>query len=109
MHVQLQNAMRSYECLCKFVVSVFKRRPLGCNDPTYPSWPDPGRGVQAPHWEADWFCDGHDQYGLSTGTKVVDVVSPRRRRPSLSTKWVGLPRAVIQPTSHARGGNNSAG
>ena len=42
MHVQLQNAMRSYECLCKFVVSVFKRRPLGCNDPTYPSWPEAG-------------------------------------------------------------------
>ena len=49
------------------------------------------------------------KYGPSTGTEGFDVVSPWRGRPPLSTDWVGLSGAVVQPMSQARGGNASAG
>ena len=52
------------------------KRPLRSDDPTYPSWPHPGRGVKVPYWGADWFCDGYDQYGPSTGIEGVGVDKP---------------------------------
>ena len=48
-----------------------------------------------PHWGADWFCDGYDQYDPNTGTEEVGVISPRRVYPPLPAIWVGLSGAVV--------------